>query len=80
VSETWYLISREEHRLRVFEIRVLGSIFMPERDEVTREWRRLHKEEFYDLYSSPNIWLGVDFFIPHSIAICPRTFSNPVDR
>jgi hypothetical protein len=44
----------------VFEIRVLGSIFLPKRDEVTREWRRLHKEEFYDLYSSPNIRVGVD--------------------
>jgi hypothetical protein len=34
---------------------VLIMIFVPKRDEVTGEWRRLHKEELYDLYSSPNI-------------------------
>jgi hypothetical protein len=45
----------EEHRLRVFENRVLRKIFRPKRDEVTGEWRRLHKEELNDLYSSPNI-------------------------
>ena len=35
--------------------RVLRGIFGPKRDEVTREWRKLHNEEFNDLYSSPNI-------------------------
>jgi hypothetical protein len=39
----------------VFENRVLRRIFGPKRDEVTREWRRLHNEELKDLYSSPNI-------------------------
>jgi hypothetical protein len=39
----------------VFENRVLRRIFGPKRDEVTGEWRRLHNEEFNDLYSSPNI-------------------------
>jgi hypothetical protein len=52
--ETWLLTWREECRLRVFESRVL-RIFGPKRDEITRECRKLHKEEFNDLYSSPNI-------------------------
>jgi hypothetical protein len=45
----------EECRLRVFENKVLRRIFGPKRDEVTGEWRRLHNEELYALYSSPNI-------------------------
>jgi hypothetical protein len=43
--ETWSLTLREEHRLRVFENRVLRRIFEPKRDEVTGEWRKLHSEE-----------------------------------
>jgi hypothetical protein len=46
---------REEHRLRVFENRVLRRIFGPKRDEVTGGWRKLHNEEFNYLNSSPNI-------------------------
>jgi len=46
---------REERRLRVFENRVLRSIFGPKRDEVTWEWRKLHNEEHNVLYSSPSI-------------------------
>jgi len=34
---------------------MLKKIFGPKRDEVTREWRKLHIEELHDLYCSPNI-------------------------
>jgi hypothetical protein len=53
--ETWSLTLREEHRLRVFENRVLRRIFGPKRDGVTGEWRRLHNEELNELYSPPII-------------------------
>jgi hypothetical protein len=53
--ETCWLTLREERRLRVFENRVLSRIFGSKRDEVTGDWRKLHKEELNDLYSSPNI-------------------------
>ena len=52
--ETWSLTLREESRLRVFENMVLRSVLGPKRDEVTGERRRLHNEELYALYSSPN--------------------------
>ena len=53
--ETWSLTFREERRLRVFENRVLRRVFGPKRDEVTGEWKKLHKEELRDLYSLLNI-------------------------
>jgi len=46
---------REERRLRVFENRVWRRIFGLKKDEVTREWRKLHNEWLNGLYSSPNI-------------------------
>jgi hypothetical protein len=52
--ETWSLTSREEHRLRVFENRVLRRIFGPKREE-DGSWRKLHNDELHGLYSSPNI-------------------------
>jgi hypothetical protein len=39
--ETWSLALREERRLRVFENRVLRTVFGPKRDEITWEWRKL---------------------------------------
>jgi hypothetical protein len=45
----WSLALREEHRLRVFENRVLRRIFGPKRDEVRGEWRKLHSEELHNL-------------------------------
>jgi hypothetical protein len=53
--KSWLLTMGEERRLTLFESRVLRRIFGPKRDEVTREWRKLHNEDLNDLYSSPNI-------------------------
>jgi hypothetical protein len=54
--ETWSLTLREEHRLRVFENRVLTGIFGPnrKRDEATGEWRKPHNEELHILNSAAN--------------------------
>jgi hypothetical protein len=42
----------------VFKNRVLRRIFGPKKNDITGEWRRLHNDELYDLYSSPNIiWM-----------------------
>jgi hypothetical protein len=48
--ETWSLKLREEHRLRVFENKVLRGMFGPKGDEVTGEWRKLRNGELNDLY------------------------------
>jgi hypothetical protein len=52
--ETWSLTVGEEHRLRVFENRVLRKIFWPKREE-DGSWGKLHNDELHSLYSSPNI-------------------------
>jgi hypothetical protein len=52
--ETWSLTLEEEHRLRVFENRVLRRIFGPKR-EIRGSWRKLHDDKLHSLYSSPNI-------------------------
>jgi hypothetical protein len=46
---------REEHKLRVFEIRALRRIFGPKRAGVTGGWRKLHNKELHNFYSSPSI-------------------------
>jgi hypothetical protein len=52
--ETWSLILREEHRLRVFEKRMLRRIFGPKKDGVMGGWIKVHNKELRDLYFSPN--------------------------
>jgi hypothetical protein len=49
---------RQEHRLRVFGIKVLRRIFGPRREE-DESWRKLHSDELDSLYSSPNIVRGM---------------------
>jgi hypothetical protein len=53
--ETWSLTSRKEHRLTVFENRVLRRIFEHKKDEVTGDWRKLHGGELHNLCLSPDI-------------------------
>jgi hypothetical protein len=53
--ETWSLTLREQHRLRVFENRVLRGVFEPKRVELTGQCRKLHSGELHNLYSSPDI-------------------------
>jgi hypothetical protein len=50
--ETWSFNLREEHRLRLFENRVLKGIFGTKMDEVTGGWRKLQNETLHNLYSS----------------------------
>jgi hypothetical protein len=52
--ETWSLTLGEEHRLRVFENRVLRKMFGPKREE-DGSWRKLQNDELHSLYSSSNI-------------------------
>jgi hypothetical protein len=54
VCETWSLTLGEEHRLKVFENRVLRKIFGPKREE-DGSCKKLHNDDLHDLYSSPNI-------------------------
>ena len=53
--EIWSLTVREKRRLRLFKNGVLRTIFRPKRDEVIGDWTKLHNDELYDLYFSPNI-------------------------
>jgi hypothetical protein len=46
---------REEHRLRVFKNRVLRRIFGPKRNKLRAGWRKMHNEEFHNMFSSPSI-------------------------
>jgi len=60
---------REERRIRIFEKMVLRRIFGPKRDDVTGEWRKLHHEELYDLYTWHNILFS--FFLSFLLSSCP---------
>jgi hypothetical protein len=53
--ETWSVTSRKEQRLRVFENSLLRKILGSRKEEITVEEGRMHTEELYNLYCSPNI-------------------------
>jgi len=56
--ETWSFTLREEHRLGVFENKLLRNIFGPKKEKVTQGWGRFHDEELRDLNSMlHNIWV-----------------------
>jgi hypothetical protein len=74
--ESWSLTLKEEHRLGVFEKRVLRRIFGPKRDEVAGEWRKLHNEELHDLYSSPSIIRIIKLRRVHQHRSCLRVRNN----
>ena len=86
--ETWSLTLRMEHKLRVYESRVLRRIFGPKRDDVTGEWSKLlHNEELNDIYSSPNVirviklrtmrWTGDVARIGKSRGVCRVLVGKP---
>ena len=49
------LTLREEHRLKLFEYKVLRKIFRAKKDKITGEWRKFRNIELHGFYSSPNI-------------------------
>jgi len=53
--ESWSTTLADEHKLRVFENKILRKIYGPKRDETTGEWRRLHNEGLHGLYDSPDV-------------------------
>jgi hypothetical protein len=55
VCETWSVTLREEHKLRVFKNRVGRKTFGHVSEDVSGDWRKLHREELHDLYCSPDI-------------------------
>jgi hypothetical protein len=54
-TELWSVTVRGEHKLGVFENRVLRRIFGPKRGGETGGWRKLHNEELHNLYFLPSI-------------------------
>jgi hypothetical protein len=54
-AEVCFSLLEEEHTLRVFENRVLRTVFGSKREGITEGWRKLHNEEFYNFYFLPDI-------------------------
>jgi hypothetical protein len=49
----WYVTSREDYRLRVFEDRVFQGTCVSKREEVTRIQRKFFNEKLHNLYFCP---------------------------
>ena len=79
--ETWCVTLREEHRLRVFENRVLRRIFGPKREEITEDWRKFHNKKLNDLHLLPtNTMVQISYWESNISAASqqiPRIISNP---
>jgi hypothetical protein len=52
--DTWSLTDGRT-QIECVENRVLRRVFGRKRDGVTGDWRKLHNEEFHNLYSLPDI-------------------------
>jgi len=52
---SWSTTLADEHKLRVFENKVLRKIYRPKRDKLSGDGRRLHNEELHELYDSPDV-------------------------
>jgi hypothetical protein len=57
--ETWSFTLRDELRLRVLKDKLQRKICGSEKEEVTGDWREMHNEELYELYSTPYIIRGI---------------------
>jgi hypothetical protein len=55
---------------------VLRSIFGPKRNEMTRDWRKLHIEKLNDLYSSPNVFRVVKLRMRWVVRVAQKGFSG----
>jgi hypothetical protein len=64
----------------MFKNRVLTKTFGPERDGVIRESRRLHNEELYDLWSSPNVIRAIKSRRMRGTGHVARTWRREVQR
>jgi len=73
--EKWFLSSREEHKLRVFQNKVLRKIIGSKRKELTA-WKEMYIEKLHGFYSPPKIIC----FIKLRRMRCKDSFGAETDR
>jgi hypothetical protein len=59
-DETWCLILKERHGLRVYGNKLMRRVFGPRRKDVTGGWRRLQNEKLHNSNSSPDIIMVIN--------------------